>query len=823
MKSILKKFIIIIVITAILMNFSLFQNVSFAGTFEDTMKGLLGSFVGLITWFIRLPAVGVAFVMNMLTADIAYLDKATAGNVVKQTITPYDIFFNKVQLFDINFFDFSISQDLAVYTIRTSVAGWFTIMRLVAVSILLVILIYVGIRMALTTIAEDKARYKQMLVDWIVSLLLVFVLHFIVIFAVNVNNALVNAIGKAGGGNDALGEKIKEIGLKGLGISTTALGATVVYCMIVWQTFSFVLTYITRTIKLAFLIIISPLITITYAIDKMGDGKSQALNAWLKEFLYTILMQPFHCIIYMTMVDLAFNLLIDPKTSDGLAECVLAILCIKFVKTAENIVKEIFNIKPSEKSGTLDAGAVAAGAALSKAKDIGKTARKTVNFAKEAKIGEKIKKTADKTRTTARAIAIGRQQKANGEEKTSFASRKMQAESQIAKEREDKKNSEAWKMYKKHEKSYTTDDKRRILQEAKQIQKENPNMKHSDALKQAATKVSREKIASGAYKNKTIRKVRGFAKKVSSSETYKHLKQTAKTVIPAGIGLAAGSMSFADNNIVEASMTGAAVGKSMQYFMASSTNTFSNNIAEQLKNKGIYSPEEGKEEVLDIKQKGDSGQLDGIGTAISKELERVLGRSNATSLMELMSKHVRAGNGNFDVEGMMKNMMPAENISEDKVALATQFKGHLHDQLIYANLESAAGVGVSAETLANKASTDLDTELTDETFVEGAKDTIMSEASIKAVMDRKPREKEKGTKYQDDHDLFTIESKLDKEISKVDAQLTELQNMVSGLTGDERRKVETNISNLQKSKEMLSKNKTNVRRYKDSIMGGENS
>ena len=38
----------------------------------------------------------------------------------------------------------------------------------------------------------------------------------------------------------------------------------------------------------------------------------------------------------------------------------------------------------------------------------------------------------------------------------------------------------------------------------------------------------------------------------------------------------------------------------MQYFMASSTNTFSNNIAEQLKNKGIYSPEEGKEEVLDI-------------------------------------------------------------------------------------------------------------------------------------------------------------------------------------------------------------------------------
>ena len=57
-----------------------------------------------------------------------------------------------------------------------------------------------------------------------------------------------------------------------------------------------------------------------------------------------------------------------------------------------------------------------------------------------AVLGEKIKKTADKTRTTARAIAIGRQQKANGQEKTSFASRKMQAESQIAQEKETKKN-----------------------------------------------------------------------------------------------------------------------------------------------------------------------------------------------------------------------------------------------------------------------------------------------------------------------------------------------------------------------------------------------
>jgi hypothetical protein len=40
-----------------------------------------------------------------------------------------------------------------------------------------------------------------------------------------------------------------------------------------------------------FLILISPLITISYAIDKMGDGRAQALNNWFKEFIYNVIIQ----------------------------------------------------------------------------------------------------------------------------------------------------------------------------------------------------------------------------------------------------------------------------------------------------------------------------------------------------------------------------------------------------------------------------------------------------------------------------------------------------------------------------------------------------
>ena len=62
----------------------------------------------------------------------------------------------------------------------------------------------------------------------------------------------------------------------------SGIASTIVYCMMVFQTISFLIMYIKRMLTIGFLIIIAPLITITYAIDKMGDGKSQVLDAWLK-------------------------------------------------------------------------------------------------------------------------------------------------------------------------------------------------------------------------------------------------------------------------------------------------------------------------------------------------------------------------------------------------------------------------------------------------------------------------------------------------------------------------------------------------------------
>ena len=56
--------------------------------------------------------------------------------------------------------------------------------------------------MAISTIAEEKAKYKKMLIDWFTSMCLLFVLHFIIILTIQLNNTLVGAIGDASSTGD---------------------------------------------------------------------------------------------------------------------------------------------------------------------------------------------------------------------------------------------------------------------------------------------------------------------------------------------------------------------------------------------------------------------------------------------------------------------------------------------------------------------------------------------------------------------------------------------------------------------------------------------
>src|SRR5699024_8304911 len=81
-----------------------------------------------------------------------------------------------------------------VYLLKTAIATWYYTFRVMAVAVMLMILIYLGIRLAISTAAEGKAVYKEMLIGWVAGFILLFVMHYIMYGVLLLNEGFVNWI-----------------------------------------------------------------------------------------------------------------------------------------------------------------------------------------------------------------------------------------------------------------------------------------------------------------------------------------------------------------------------------------------------------------------------------------------------------------------------------------------------------------------------------------------------------------------------------------------------------------------------------------------------
>ncbi len=332
---------------------------------EDAEVGFIDGLVsGLVTVLLFIPRVcimGFGWLLKMLMNACASIGTGEPISVSIEHILfagyqDPDGSFGGIDFMDINFFNIEGSNTIVSF--RTAVAKWYYIMRLISASILLVILIYVGIRMALSTIASEQAKYKQMLMDWATSLALLFMLHYIMIFFVSINTSLVGALGgmlksTMVMSDQTIGEYlnaqiVKDVWTNGI----AGFFAAIMYCIMQGQAFSYLMFYLKRMITIGFLIIIAPLITITYSIDKMGDGKAQALNAWLKEFAYNILIQPFHCVVYLAFFG-AISQIIAESTWGfaSIGVYILAFAVLRFMRTAEELLRKIFHFEAQSMPG----------------------------------------------------------------------------------------------------------------------------------------------------------------------------------------------------------------------------------------------------------------------------------------------------------------------------------------------------------------------------------------------------------------------------------------------------------------------------------------
>ena len=339
-------------------------------TLVDGLLGVLDGLMAIVSKILGLPFLLIAVGIQGVLTQIAKM----GGESIEGWVTPDDIFFNRLAITDINFFNLNTGAD-AIDTIRLNIATWYYVLRVLAMVALLAVLIYVGIKMALSTIASEQAMYKKMLTNWAVSFALIFLLNYIIMFVLEVNDAFVGILKSTI--TIRIGEGVPSTlitqYITSLKTATTWV-SLIMYCMLVGITIAFFVNYVKRMLTIGFLIIISPLITVTYSIDKMGDGKAQALNTWLKEFIFNVLIQPFHCIIYAVFVAPALAL---SATGGSFAKMALAIICMAFIWTAEKIVKTIFGFNEATSLGEAVAGMAAV-------KAIGGAARKVAGTAGSA-------------------------------------------------------------------------------------------------------------------------------------------------------------------------------------------------------------------------------------------------------------------------------------------------------------------------------------------------------------------------------------------------------------------------------------------------------
>ena len=312
------------------------------------------------------------------------------------------------------------SKQNVALDLQQIVAQWYVAIRNVVIVLMMSVLLYIGIRMMLTVVAAEKAKYRQMLVDWLVSICLVFLMHYIMAFSVSIVKSFTAAVDSAtqtqkytpfislekdgdiykrlfGNGDDSLHldpkdyivyadeAKTQEVpAMNDKGQTDTSnppkyvylcwptnlmgsfrlsaqtakagtdefIGTGLGFFILVLLTVFFVFTYLKRVLYMAFLTMIAPLVALTYPIDKISDGQAQAFNKWLKEYVFNLLIQPLHLLLYTILVSSALEL--------SLENAIYTLVAIGFMIPAEKLLRSFFGFEKASTAGSLAGAAVGA-------------------------------------------------------------------------------------------------------------------------------------------------------------------------------------------------------------------------------------------------------------------------------------------------------------------------------------------------------------------------------------------------------------------------------------------------------------------------------
>lgn len=305
--------------------------------------------------------------------------------------SPYEIFSNKIPLMDVNFLQPHVYEknifinknnvyekwngeldddkeiDSSSGALQKVVSSWYVALRNIAIVALLSILLYLGIRIVISSSSAEKATYKQTLLDWLIALILVFGMHYIMSFALtmteniseildNVTNPLIKVPIQINSQITSWTNDFTVVtNLPGYvrlvaGIANSnentlvAVEYAIIYLVMIAYTIMFTIIYLKRVIYMAFLTIIAPLTAVTYPFRKKNAPGGNAFAVWLREYIVNLLIQPIHLLLYSVVIGSTMELAIEHP--------VYAIVALACLIPAQKLFFEIFGIRTPQYADT---------------------------------------------------------------------------------------------------------------------------------------------------------------------------------------------------------------------------------------------------------------------------------------------------------------------------------------------------------------------------------------------------------------------------------------------------------------------------------------
>ena len=324
---------------------------------EVNEKANFGGWIASIIVIIFFPLVYTVRILVTIVAPSTVKE----GTLLIPWFTIQGMLTDKIDLVNANIFNAETSNK-ANNVIKQNVQKWYYAIWVMSIILNMVVLVYIGIRMAMSTVADEKAKYKSQLIAWFQSIVL-FAMHFIIRLIFFVGKILVDMLTVILNGiieNVLSGEDIKNIDL----LIFDSLGQVLLkprgwkplenflcYILLMCYQIKFLLMYLKRFFVISFLVIISPLVTVTYSIDKVGDGKAQAFQILLKELIMNVMLQPMHLFLYAVLMGFATNIIREIP--------LFTILLLIGVGRGEKIIRKILKMSQSatiEDSLTLKKG-----------------------------------------------------------------------------------------------------------------------------------------------------------------------------------------------------------------------------------------------------------------------------------------------------------------------------------------------------------------------------------------------------------------------------------------------------------------------------------